>query len=103
MSKDVFTNESRFPALTPMKGNLDAPQAVEYDYLVDITQKVYGDTIITKDPDGSLQGPFGQILLEHSSSLPLQVWVQTVVHPWAFDLSAPKIRLLIGYTDIHQM
>jgi hypothetical protein len=63
MSKDVATTkESRFPALTPAKGNLDAAQAAEYNYLVNIIQKVYGDTIITKDPDGSLQGPFGQIL-----------------------------------------
>lgn len=62
MSKDNSTTKSRFPALTPAKSNLDDSQVVQYDYIVDITQKVYGNTIITKDPDGSLQGPFGQAL-----------------------------------------
>ncbi|KAH6662528.1 hypothetical protein B0J14DRAFT_495980 [Halenospora varia] len=63
---------TRFPALTPAKGNLDAAQVVKYDYLVNITQKVYGNTIITKDPDGSLQGPFGQLL--YTPTL-VELWV----------------------------
>lgn len=54
--------DSRFPALTPANGNLDTAHLTQYEFLVDITKKVYGNTIITQDADGSLQGPFNMIL-----------------------------------------
>jgi poly(A) polymerase Pap1 len=52
----------RFPALTPAYGNLDSTQLTEYDRLVNITRKVYGNTIITEDAEGALQGPFNILL-----------------------------------------
>jgi hypothetical protein len=52
----------RFPPLTPANGNLDADQLVHYEFLADITKKVYGNTIITKDTDGKLEGPFNMLL-----------------------------------------
>jgi hypothetical protein len=55
------TGTTRFPPLSPANGNLDAAQLVQYDYLVNVT-KVYGDSIITENPDGSLQGPFNVLL-----------------------------------------
>jgi hypothetical protein len=56
------TGATRFPPLSPSNGNLDAAQLVQYDYLANITKVVYGNTIITEDPDGSLQGPFNVLL-----------------------------------------
>ena len=57
------TRAARFPPLTPANENLDAAQLVQYDYLVNVTTKVYGNTFITKDADGSLHGPFNVLLL----------------------------------------
>jgi hypothetical protein len=56
------TGTTRFPHSHPQNGNLDAAQLVQYDYLVNVTKKVYGDTIITENPDGLLQGPFSVLL-----------------------------------------
>jgi len=53
---------SRFPALTPANDNLDATQSIEYDLTFEITNKVYGNTIVTHDADGSLRGPFNMLL-----------------------------------------
>jgi len=53
---------TRFPPLTPANHNLSTAQSVQYEYLVNVTKKVYGDTIVTVDHDGSLQGPFNQLL-----------------------------------------
>lgn len=52
----------RFPPLTPTRGNLNESQKTQYEYLVEKTQKVYGDKIITKDTDEALQGPFNVLL-----------------------------------------
>ena len=56
------TGTTRFPPLSPANGNLDAAKLVQYDYLTNVTKKVYSNTIITEDPDGLLQGPFNVLL-----------------------------------------
>jgi hypothetical protein len=56
------TGTTGFPPLSPANGNLDAAQLVQYDYLVNVAKKVYGNTIIIEGPDGSLQGPFNVLL-----------------------------------------
>ncbi|RDW59414.1 hypothetical protein BP6252_12501 [Coleophoma cylindrospora] len=65
------TGASRFPPLTPANGSLDAAQALEYEYLVDVTKKVYGNKIVTVDADGAAQGPFNVLL-----------YTPTVAQPW---------------------
>ncbi|KAJ8061326.1 hypothetical protein OCU04_010389 [Sclerotinia nivalis] len=67
MSSSHCTGTTRFPPLTPGNDNLDAAQLVQYNYLANITKAVYGTTIVTEDPDGSLQGPFNMLLLAKSS------------------------------------
>lgn len=56
------TGSTRFPPLSPSNNNLDAAQLVQYEFLINTTKKIYGDTIITEGADGSLQGPFNQLL-----------------------------------------
>jgi len=56
------TGASRFPPLSPALGNMNAAQAEQYKILDNALTKFYGDTIITKNADGSFTGPFGQLL-----------------------------------------
>lgn len=48
------TGAARFPPLTPANGNLDPVTLIQYNYLVNVTKKV--------NADGSLQGPFNELL-----------------------------------------
>ncbi|PQE08973.1 Carboxymuconolactone decarboxylase-like protein [Rutstroemia sp. NJR-2017a WRK4] len=61
----------RFPPLTPANENLNEAQGAQYEYLTDMTKKVYGNKIITQDPEGALQGPLNILL-----------YTPTLVQPW---------------------
>ncbi|TVY40039.1 hypothetical protein LSUB1_G003941 [Lachnellula subtilissima] len=67
----MCTGATRFPPLSPSNNNLDAAQLVQYEFLINTTKKIYGDTIITEGADGSLQGPFNQLL-----------YTPTIVQSW---------------------
>ncbi|CAG8971357.1 hypothetical protein HYALB_00005976 [Hymenoscyphus albidus] len=53
---------SRFPPLSPTIGNLSASQAEQYTVIDNALTRFYGNTIVTKNPDGSFTGPFGQLM-----------------------------------------
>ncbi|KAF7860818.1 hypothetical protein EAF04_008336 [Stromatinia cepivora] len=84
MSSSHCTGATRFPPLTPGNDNLDAAQLVQYNYLASITKAVYGTTIVTEDPDGSLQGPFNMLL-----------YTPTVAQPWV-NLQLAVAGLLVS-------
>lgn len=63
MASSSCTGAIRFPPLTPSSDNIDEAQLVQYNYLANITNAVYKNTIVTEDADGSLQGPFNMLLL----------------------------------------
>ncbi|ESZ91058.1 hypothetical protein SBOR_8552 [Sclerotinia borealis F-4128] len=84
MASSSCNGDKRFPPLTPVDDNLDAAQLVQYNYLADITKVVYGTTIVTENPDGSLQGPFNMLL-----------YTPTVAQPWV-NLQLAVAGLLVS-------
>lgn len=56
------TGNTRFPPLSPENNNLDAAQLVQYNYLLNVTKETFGDLIVTENADGSLAGPFNELL-----------------------------------------
>ncbi|KAI9644465.1 hypothetical protein NHQ30_006486 [Ciborinia camelliae] len=51
--------------------SLKSSRPILYNYLANITKKVYDTTLVTEDADGSLQGPFNLLL-----------YTPTVTQPW---------------------